>query len=44
MIDDVPLARSGVRRLVSVQAGFHVVGEAETGIEARDLMESETRA
>jgi hypothetical protein len=29
---------------VSVQTGFHVVGEAETGTEARELMESLERA
>jgi DNA-binding NarL/FixJ family response regulator len=35
IIDDEPLAHRGVRHLVSVQAGFHVVGEAVTGTEAR---------
>jgi hypothetical protein len=44
IIDDEPLARRGVRQLVSVQAGFHVVGEAETGTETRELIESLERA
>ena len=39
IVDDEPLARRGVRRLVSSQAGFRVVGEAETGSEARELIE-----
>jgi two-component system, LytTR family, response regulator len=39
IVDDEPLARRGVRRLVSVQPGFRVVGEAETGAEARALIE-----
>ena len=39
IVDDEPLARRGVRRLVSAQAGFRVVGEAETGTEARELIE-----
>ena len=39
IVDDEPLARRGVRRLVSAQAGFRVVGEAETGAEARELIE-----
>ena len=39
IVDDEPLARRGVRRLVSGQPGFRVVGEAETGAEARDLIE-----
>jgi len=39
IVDDEPLARRGVRRLVSTQAGFRVVGEAETGTEARELIE-----
>jgi len=29
---------------VSVQVGFHIVGEAETGTEARELIESLERA
>ena len=33
IVDDEPLARRGVRRLVSAQAGFHVVREAETASE-----------
>jgi two-component system, LytTR family, response regulator len=39
IIDDEPLARRGVRRLVASQPGFRVVGEAETGTEARELIE-----
>ena len=39
IVDDEPLARRGVRRLVTAQAGFRVVGEAETGSEARTLIE-----
>lgn len=39
IVDDEPLARRGVRRLVSAQSGFRVVGEAETGTEARALIE-----
>ena len=39
IVDDEPLARRGVRRLVSVQPGFRVVGEAETGTAARELIE-----
>ena len=39
IVDDEPLARRGVRKLVSVQPGFRVVGEAETGAEARELIE-----
>ena len=39
MIDDVPLAHGGVRHLVSVQTGFYVVGEAETGIEAPERVD-----
>jgi two-component system, LytTR family, response regulator len=39
IVDDEPLARRGVRQLVATQAGFRVVGEAETGAEARDLIE-----
>ena len=39
IIDDEPLARRGVRRLVASQTGFRVVGEAETGSEARALIE-----
>jgi two-component system LytT family response regulator len=38
IVDDEPLARRGVRRLVDAQAGFRVVGEAETGVEARELI------
>ena len=38
IVDDEPLARIGVRRLVAAQAGFRVVGEAETGTEASDLI------
>lgn len=39
IVDDEPLARRGVRRLVSAQPGFRVVGEAETGEQARELIE-----
>ena len=39
IVDDEPLARRGVRRLVAGQSGFRVVGEAETGAEARALIE-----
>lgn len=39
IVDDEPLARRGVRRLVSAQAGFRVVGEAESGAEASELIE-----
>jgi two-component system LytT family response regulator len=39
IVDDEPLARRGVRRLVAAQAGFRVVGEAETGTEAQALIE-----
>jgi two-component system LytT family response regulator len=38
IVDDEPLARRGVRRLVSAQAGFRVIGEAETGTEAGALI------
>ena len=38
IVDDEPLARSGVRRLVAAHAGFRVVGEAETGAEASELI------
>jgi two-component system LytT family response regulator len=38
IIDDEPLARSGVRRLVSAHAGFRIVGEAETGAAASELI------
>jgi two-component system, LytTR family, response regulator len=38
IVDDEPLARSGVRRLVAARAGFRVLGEAETGTEASDLI------
>jgi two-component system LytT family response regulator len=41
IVDDEPLARSGVRRLVAARAGFRVVGEAETGTEASDLITRE---
>ena len=37
IVDDEPLARRGVRRLVDAQVGFRVVGEARTGTEAREL-------
>jgi len=39
IVDDEPLARRGVRQLVSAQAGFRVVGEAKTGSEPRALIE-----
>jgi YesN/AraC family two-component response regulator len=39
IVDDEPLARYGLRKLVSMQTGFRVVGEAETGAEARELIE-----
>ena len=39
IVDDEPLARRGVRQLVAAQEGFRVVGEAETGSEARALLE-----
>ena len=38
IVDDEPIARRGVRRLVAAQAGFRVVGEAETGTEACELI------
>jgi len=38
IVDDEPLARRGVRRLVAAQTGFRVVGEAETGSEAGELI------
>ena len=38
IVDDEPLARTGVRRLVAGHAGFRVVGEAETGSEASELI------
>ena len=38
IVDDEPLARRGVRRLVASQPGFRVVGEAETGSEAGELI------
>ena len=38
IVDDEPLARTGVRRLVAAQSGFRIVGEAETGTEARELI------
>lgn len=40
IVDDEPLARRGVRRLVAAQTGFRVVGEAESGAEASELIES----
>jgi two-component system LytT family response regulator len=39
IVDDEPLARRGVRRLIAAQTGFRVVGEAESGAEASELIE-----
>jgi len=41
VIDDEPLARRGMRRLVARQSGYVVVGEANTGRSARDLILSD---
>jgi YesN/AraC family two-component response regulator len=39
IVDDERLARYGLGKLMSMQTGFRVVGEAETGAEARELIE-----
>lgn len=40
LVDDHGVVRSGLRHLLSVQAGFTVVGEASSGLEAVDLARS----
>ena len=39
VVDDHPIVRQGLRRLLEVESEFRVVGEAEDGIEALQLIE-----
>src|SRR5450759_5307741 len=39
LVDDHPIVRQGLRTLLQAEAGFAVVGEASTGLEALRLIE-----
>jgi two-component system response regulator NreC len=40
LVDDHVVVRSGLRMLLEARPGFHIIGEAETGLEALEMVNS----